>query len=193
MTNQQYIALGITFLAIGGAWLLGRKKSTQQSDVSLLNNNDMKLNTDPNLPRGYRNNNPLNIRISSSAWKGKINPSGDSAFEQFVSMEYGYRAALRTMRTYINKYGANTIDKIISRWAPPSENNTLAYISNVCKIINERLGGNVTPDTIVTSNDGDLLCAMAYAMSIIENGDKAYTRALGLPNLETIKEGWRLV
>lgn len=42
MTNQQYIALGITFLAIGGAWLLGRKKSTQQSDVSLLNNNDMK-------------------------------------------------------------------------------------------------------------------------------------------------------
>ena len=153
----------------------------------------MVLQTDPNLPRGYRNNNPLNIRKSSSAWQGKITPSGDSAFEQFISMDYGYRAALRTMRTYINKYGANTIEKIISRWAPPSENNTLSYISNVCQIINNRLNGAVTPDTIVSAVDGDLLCAMAYAMSIIENGDKEYTRALGLPNMQTIQNGWRMV
>lgn len=191
-SKSSNIAWVITFAAAFGAYYVW-KRGRQGNTPSLLNTDNMKLETDPNLPRGYRNNNPLNIRISNSAWKGKINPSGDKAFEQFVSMDYGYRAALRTMRTYITKYGANTIEKIISRWAPPSENNTLSYISNVCRIINERLNGAVTPDTIVTSADGDLLCAMAYAMSIIENGDKEYTRALGLPNMETIQNGWRMV
>lgn len=151
------------------------------------------MQTDPKLPRGYRNNNPLNIRISNNSWRGKITPSGDSAFEQFTSMPYGYRAALVTMRTYIKKYGCDTIAKIISRWAPANENNTLGYIRSVVNIINERLGGTVTPDTIVTRDNKTLLCDMAYAMSIVENGDKEYTRALGLPNMNTINEAWRLI
>lgn len=151
------------------------------------------MTTDPNLPRGYRNNNPLNIRISGNKWQGKISPSEDSAFEQFVNMAYGYRAALVLMRNYIKNYGCNTIAKIISRWAPANENNTLGYIRDVCKIINERLGGNVNADTVVNRNDASLLQQMAYAMSIVENGDKEYTRALGLPSLEIINEAWNLI
>lgn len=151
------------------------------------------MTTGPNLPRGYRNNNPLNIRKSSNAWKGKITPSGDSAFEQFTSMSYGYRAAFVLMRNYIKNYRCDTIEKIISRWAPNNENNTLGYIRSVVNIINERLGGNVNADTVVARNDATLLQQMAYAMSIVENGDKEYTRMLGLPNLETINEGWNLI
>lgn len=189
MIKSTTYAWAITLAAVGGAILL--LKRSQSNPPSLITNDDMQ--TDPKLPRGYRNNNPLNIRKSANAWKGKINPSQDSAFEQFVSMQYGYRAALALMRTYIKKYGCDTIAKIITRWAPANENNTLGYIRSVVNIINERLGGTVTPDTIVTRDNDTLLCDMAYAMSIVENGDKEYTRALGLPDMYTIKSGWRLL
>lgn len=145
------------------------------------------MTTDSNLPRGYRNNNPLNIRISRNAWKGKINPSGDSAFEQFVSMPYGYRAALVLMRNYIKNYNCDTVSKIINRWAPPTENNTLKYVADVCSI------AELTPDTVVSRDDKDTLTRMAYAMSIIENGNTEYTRMLGLPSMEIINEAWRLI
>ena len=185
MTKSTTYAWAITLLAAGAAWYIYRRR--QSNPPSLLTNENNMLTTDPKLPRGYRNNNPLNIRISSNAWKGKIKPSGDKAFEQFASMPYGYRAALVLMRNYISKYGCNTVEKIISRWAPPSENNTLAYIKHVCDY------SGLTPDTVVARNDKDTLTKMAYAMSIIENGNTEYTRMLGLPNMETINEGWRLI
>lgn len=193
VSNSSKIAWGVTLLAAAGVWLIARSRRNSSSIPTLVNNNTDNMTTDPNLPRGYRNNNPLNIRISSNKWKGKLNPSGDSAFEQFVTMPYGYRAALVTMRNYISKYGLNTISQIISRWAPANENNTLGYIQHVCKIINERLDGNVTPDTVVAKDNRDLLTKMAYAMSIVENGDREYTRALGLPNMNIINEAWSLI
>ncbi|EGR3201648.1 structural protein, partial [Vibrio parahaemolyticus] len=33
--------------------------------------------------RGVRIHNPLNIRIAGNAWKGKVTPSRDKAFETF--------------------------------------------------------------------------------------------------------------
>ena len=86
--------------------------------------------TDMTLPRGYRKNNPLNIRNSNEKWAGEIRPSQDPAFKQFKSMGYGFRAALKLIRNYIGK-GHNTIEKIISRWAPANENNTDSYIAHV--------------------------------------------------------------
>ena len=186
MTNSSKIAIGVTLLALGGAiWLLRRGRNTTPSLI--YNNEEYDMRTDKNLPRGYRNNNPLNIRISSNAWKGKVTPNTDGVFEQFINQAYGYRAALATMRTYIRKYGLNTVAKIIERWAPQNENNTLAYIKHVCE------WADLTPDTEVTVNDRDTLTKMAYAMSLVENGNKDYTRALGLPNMEIINEGWRLL
>lgn len=85
------------------------------------------------LPRGIRNNNPLNIRKSPSRWVGKLTPSTDPDFEQFDTLEHGIRAAVRIIRTYILKYGCNTPATIIARWAPASENNTQMYINYVSK------------------------------------------------------------
>ena len=82
-------------------------------------------------PRGLRNNNPLNIRISNNNWKGKVVPSKDPMFETFESMEYGIRAAFIIIRNYIKKYNLKTVGKIIQRFAPPTENNLLNYISYV--------------------------------------------------------------
>jgi len=90
---------------------------------------------------GIRNNNPLNIRRGKVLWKGEIpqTPSlsgegrGAPAFCKFSSMEWGLRAAFCLLRTYRDKYHLNCIADIIRRWAPPSENDTKAYICNVCR------------------------------------------------------------
>ena len=183
--SSNIAAWAITLAAAFGAYYAW-KRNRQSNPPSLINKNTT-MQTDPKLPRGYRNNNPLNIRISNNNWIGKTKPSGDSAFEQFTSMPYGYRAALVLMRNYIKNYACDTVAKIISRWAPENENNTLAYIKHVCEI------ANLTPDTKVGQNDKNTLTRMAYAMSIIENGNTEYTRMLGLPNMDIINEGWNKI
>mgnify|MGYP003500116271 FL=1 len=89
-------------------------------------------------PRGIRNNNPLNIRKGND-WKGECSEQKDKAFEEFTSMEFGIRAGFIILRKYITGYNGltqkfNTIEKMISRWAPAIENNTAAYISQVSKM-----------------------------------------------------------
>ena len=85
------------------------------------------------MTRGIRNNNPLNIRrVAGTRWKGQSSFQGDKDFVQFERMEWGIRAAFVLLRTYAIKYKANCIQDIISRWAPPSENDTEKYIKNVC-------------------------------------------------------------
>lgn len=76
--------------------------------------------------RGYRNNNPFNIKKSALNWQGKIEGS-DKVFETFKSLDYGYRAGLKLLINYVHK-GYNTIDKIVTRFAPSNENNTDVYI-----------------------------------------------------------------
>jgi len=84
------------------------------------------------LPRGMRNNNPGNIKISSSGWIGKIPAiqNTDGEFEQFEYYKYGVRALMVLLRTYINQ-GYDTIPKIIGKYAPPSENNINPYINSI--------------------------------------------------------------
>ena len=57
---------------------------------------------------------------------------GGGSFVRFSSIEFGLRAAFVLLRTYSAKYHANCIRDIISRWAPPTENDTEKYIKNVC-------------------------------------------------------------
>lgn len=87
------------------------------------------------VPRGIRNNNPLNIRVGSN-WQGEVDRNTDGAFEQFKSLEYGIRAGFIILKKYMSGYNGltekfNTIEKIIKRWAPPTENNSLAYVRSV--------------------------------------------------------------
>jgi len=82
--------------------------------------------------RCIRNNNPLNIRRGTARWKGMSKREDDEDFEQFETMAYGWRAAFILLgRTYYEKYHLNTIQKIISRWAPACENKTDAYMMYV--------------------------------------------------------------
>ena len=116
-------------------------------------------------PRGLRNNNPLNIRHSADIFQGETT-GRDKAFKTFISMPYGYRAAFVTLTSYLSK-GCNTIEKIITRWAPPNENNTAGYIANV-----ERWSGVPHNKELTAANGADYILIVA-AMSFIENGRNA--------------------
>ena len=78
-------------------------------------------------------------------------------------MPYGYRAAFVTLATYLSR-GWNTIEKIIAKWAPPSENNTQGYIANV-----EKWSG-VPCNKELTAADGADYIMIVAAMSFVENG-----------------------
>lgn len=84
-------------------------------------------------PKGIRNNNPGNIEDNGTPWRGRV--GDDGRFIIFDKPENGIRAIARTLDTYNNKYGINTLERIISRWAPPIENNTDAYIAHAEKAL----------------------------------------------------------
>ena len=91
----------------------------------------------------------------------------DRAFVQFKSLEWGWRAAFHLLtRTYYHKYRLDTIRDIITRWAPPNENNTQAYIENV-----SRLTGIDPDDPLGSPSDSPARWMMVgTAMAIQENG-----------------------
>lgn len=130
------------------------------------------------MTRGYRNNNPLNMRHDNDRWQGEVVPSQDAAFKQFKSMAWGYRAAFKLLHNYQKNNGCRILSDFINRWAPPSENNTSAYISTVAK--RAELSDVPQIDTL----DGDTMRAMVSAMSYVENGVEA--------NEADVAAGWEL-
>ena len=115
------------------------------------------------IPRGIRNNTPLNIRIGNT-WLGEEPEPTDPSFEQFVSMQYGVRAACVLLRRYIRHYKRTTIPAIIAAWAPACENNTVAYIAEVCRYV------DIPPDMPIKYEDKDTICRLVQAMCKVENG-----------------------
>ena len=119
------------------------------------------------LPRGIRNNNPLNIRRSGDNWQGLRTLQEDREFFQFSEMKWGWRAAFVILcKTYYGKYKLKTIRALITRWAPPKENNTEAYIRRVT----DRIG--IGPDRELGSPQEHPAQWMmiAMAMAIVECG-----------------------
>ncbi len=96
------------------------------------------------LPYFNANNNPTNLRPSStSAWLGQVGVSRNN-FSIFKSPEWGFRAAHINLENYL-KNGFVTVDRIINRWAPPSDNNpTSQYIENVYSWTNFPRGKVIT-------------------------------------------------
>ena len=124
------------------------------------------------MTRGIRNNNPLNIRRSSTHWQGARKEQTDKSFVQFETMAYGYRAAWKILQTYYERFCMQnkpfTVRNIIERWAPPTENDTEAYIKNVLNMAS--IGGKekLLPPSNVLSYGR--LSRMVAAMTCIECG-----------------------
>ena len=117
----------LAFFAFIGTMLI----ATKSGAMSLIGVSSLSYLGTKGTP-AIRNNNPLNIRRSDNAWKGKIpfSQSTDKSFEQFKTFVYGLRAGIINLRTHY-KRGKNTISELVTTWAPPSENNTLEYVNFV--------------------------------------------------------------
>lgn len=135
------------------------------------------------VPRGIRNNNPLNIRKGNN-WKGERPVQMDKAFEEFTSMTYGIRAGFIIIRKYMSGYNGltekfNTIEKIIRRWAPPTENATQKYIDQVAK------ESGISPRLKLSFSDKKSMCAIVSAMIHVECGQRV--------DMALIESGYDLV
>lgn len=128
------------------------------------------------MTRGLRNNNPLNIRWSNDVFMGEMK-GVDKCFKSFLSLPYGYRAGFVILASYLAR-GQNSIEKIIARWAPPTENNTENYIVMV-----EKWSG-VPRNRVLSATDGADYISIVSAMSFVENGRNA--------DILAINEGFNL-
>ncbi|EKH1314954.1 hypothetical protein U2U97_002939 [Escherichia coli] len=118
--------------------------------------------------RGIRNNNPGNLEYSkTNPWVGQT--GDDGRFAKFETPEHGIRALGRNLLSY-QRQGIDTVNDIINRWAPPSDNNnTEAYIQAVCA----QLG--VTPDQPLDASNPDTLKALCASIIQHENGSQPYS------------------
>lgn len=115
------------------------------------------------LSRGDRNNNPGNIRKTSTEWVGEVD-GPDKAFETFKDRVFGFRAIFIILRTYYRLYGCKTIRGTIERWAPKNENNTKKYVDFVSKRVG--IGANTQYSLL----NKKVMCDMVGAMAAMECG-----------------------
>lgn len=138
------------------------------------------------IPRGIRNNNPLNIIHGRSRWQGMTKEQTDRRFVQFVSMEYGIRAAFKNLQSYSRlRKPCFSLRQYITRWCPPTEqgNDTRRYIEFVSK------NTDLTPDALLPQpcNAKFIWCRIVSAMIRMECGqtvpmsviEKGYAMAFG--------------
>ncbi|RDI07041.1 structural protein [Flavobacterium sp. AG291] len=144
----------------------------------------------PGYPRGIRNNNPGNLIQTSISWVGKVplSQNTDGKFEQFIELRYGLRAMMRDLISDI-KGGKNTIQALITEYAPSFENNTVSYINTVAASV-----GITALDLIELSQE--TIIAICKIMVRIENGptvnqyitDSDYTEAMAIIGLDLKKK-----
>ena len=120
--------------------------------------------------RGIRNNNPGNIRKGTSQWQGMSPQQTDSAFVQFVNPVYGIRALAVLLKNYQSRYGLNTVEGLISRYAPPNENITGSYVKAVANAIGV--------DARQPINVEQHLPGLVAAITKHENGMQPYPESL---------------
>lgn len=105
------------------------------------------------MPAPMRNNNP-----------GALMPGGKLA--QYDSPEEGLTALDNNLKSYGNK-GVNTLAGVISKWAPPNENNTNAYIAHAAQVT------GLDPNAQIDLNNPYVRHQISAAIVQHENGTKA--------------------
>ena len=143
----------------------------------------------PNLSRGLRNNNPGNIDRSKIKWEGMADDQQDERFINFESPEFGIRAMARIIggsyakagihkeigkdnKPTGRKFDLNTLEGIVHRWAPETENDTQSYIDFVAK----QTGLDPTEKLDLKKNK-DKLQGILASMIQLENGSMPYDNA----------------
>ncbi len=121
--------------------------------------------SNPGTPRGIRNNNPLNLGYRADQ-PGVV--GSDGRFGKYATMEDGIAAAQRQLSMYQEQSNRQkiplTLERVITRWAPPSENDTAGYIAGVSKETGFK------PNQVLDVNDPKISAALIHAMARREVG-----------------------
>lgn len=122
------------------------------------------------LPRGVRNNNPGNIDYNpKNNWEGQTGIETGVPYPRFAKFsraEYGIRAICKILMSY-QRQGFKSVEQMISRWAPHTENNTSAYVDAVSARVGLRKN---EPVPLTAANLEILVKAIVYH----ENGYNPY-------------------
>ncbi len=122
--------------------------------------------------REERINNPFGLKRNGIPWHGLAPVQTDPTLCQFDSVNSGLVAGFKNLHNQWVLHRLNTVNAIIDKYAPPVENDTQAYKSDVC----DRLG--VGPDDPLNMDDNDVLCKFGKDIIIHENGRCLYDDAL---------------
>ena len=126
--------------------------------------------------RGIRNNNPGNLNFAGQA--GASRENGNGRFASFNTPEEGIGAMSKQLDLHFNGTSAKakqagrplrSVKDIVEAWAPPSENNTAKYVTDVAK----QLG--VSPTATLNLKDPATKTALMKAIVVKENGGNPYT------------------
>lgn len=124
---------------------------------------------DARAPRGIRNNNPGNLNFARQPGATMENKTSEKPrFAQFQTPEEGLAALSLQLQRY-GQRGINTVRAIISKFAPPEENNTARYIGDVARAL--KVGATDRLDT----SDPNVLNNLMGAIIHIENGRNPYS------------------
>lgn len=128
------------------------------------------------MPLGLTLNNPGNLELGQP-WKGLAEVQKHSRFCTFISAEYGIRAMAKLLSTYKKKYGINTLDQAIAKYAPPThngkvENDTGAYVRTVSKLSGFARGEKLD------FSDAKVLEKIIPAMIKVEQGQQPFPKEL---------------
>lgn len=116
------------------------------------------------MTREIRLNNPGGIVHGPISWRGMSTLQDDPKLVRFERPEDGVHAIMRDLITYQERHNLYNIRDIVTRWAPPHENNTAAYITDVCA----RMG--INPDSHIDLGVPDNLIRLTQAIVHHENG-----------------------
>ena len=117
----------------------------------------------PRVPRGIRNNNPGNIEDGPFARSQPGYKGSDGRFAIYETPEAGTAAKTALLGSYGRK-GINTVEGVVNRWAPPSENDSGSY----AQFVSQKLG--VDPRAPLDMNDPRVLSGLSSAIAQRENG-----------------------
>lgn len=148
------------------------------------------------ISRGIRNNNPGNIVRNNIVWQGALTQaqveslgwSWDPTFVQFDTPLNGLRALARVLLVYAGR-GDNTVDELISTYAPPQENDTAAYENFVAAQVGVSPGAQIN----VATSLGPIMAAItqkenqqAGSAWVDPYGSALYVQAIAAASQNTV-------
>jgi len=115
--------------------------------------------------KGMKNNNPFNLKDTTSAWEGVITPTLNPPWEQFKTMDYGIRAGVINLKGLLAKDSINNLTTLVKTY---SEDNWEAYVNYLVKAVGipsnvRMLGQNPT-------QKNEMLLTLASSIVEFENG-----------------------